>query len=75
MADIIPFPDLYEEDIPSLPAHELHRLLEAYRKQIELLDLDEPADIESEEYDQWGEAHEDLEDRIDEILERLDELE
>lgn len=77
MGDIISFPSSYQEesDIYSLSADELHRLLDDLRRQVEQLDLTEPADMDSAEYEQWGEAHEELEDRIDEILDRLDELE
>ena len=74
MGTIIPFPNPYEENIYSLPANELHQLLDFFRKQVELLDLDEPADTESEEYEQWGEAHEDLEDQVDEILDLLEDM-
>ena len=31
--------------------------------------------MESEEYEAWGDRHEELEDLADEILDRLDELE
>ena len=76
MGDMISFPSSFPEDVDvlSLSADDLHRLLEFLQKQVELLDLDEPTDMESEEYDQWAEAHEELEDRIYEILDRLDEL-
>jgi len=77
MGDIISFPsfDQEEHDLLALSADELKRLLANLRQQIEQLDLAEPADMDSEEYMQGGEAHEELEDQIDEILDRLDELE
>ena len=30
--------------------------------------------MESEEYEAWGEAHEELEDLVDDILDRLEEM-
>ena len=39
-----------------------------------LLDEQEPEDMDSEEYESWGDRHEALEDLADEILDRLDEL-
>ena len=38
------------------------------------LDAAEPADMESEAYEAWGEQHEELEDLIDEALDLLDEM-
>ena len=37
-------------------------------------DEEEPEDMESEEYDQWGDRHEALEDLSDEIEDLLDEM-
>ena len=31
--------------------------------------------MESEDYESWGQCHEELEDRVDDILDRLEELE
>ena len=43
------------------------------RAMVEELDTQEPEDMDSEEYEQWGQAHEELEDQIDDILDLLDE--
>ena len=48
--------------------------LEEIRSRIAELDEQEPEDMESEAYEAWGEAHEDLEAMADEILDLLDEL-
>ena len=76
MGDIIRFEAfrLEEPDIDSMSAEELQDLLAQLRQQVEQLDLSEPDDMDSEEYEQWGDRHEELEDRIDEILDRLDDL-
>ena len=47
--------------------------LDELRAMVEDLDEQEPEDMDSEEYELWGQAHEDLEDQIDDILELLDE--
>lgn len=54
---------------------ELLAQLKDLRRQIALLDEEEPEDMESEEYDAWGDRHEELEDMVDEIMDRLDDLE
>ena len=76
MGSIIEFPSFQEEepDISAMSKEELLECLTALRAQIEALDEEEPLDMESEEYEEWGEQHEALEDLVDEILERLDEL-
>ena len=56
-------------------ADSLRRQLEALQVQLAELDAEEPADMMSEAYEAWGDAHENLEDQIDEILDQLDALE
>jgi len=60
-------------DIFSMDRNALLQYLAALRAQIGELDAGEPADMESEEYEIWGERHEELEDLIDEVLDLLDE--
>lgn len=62
-------PDIYEMTPEQLEAYltELKRLRTA-------LDSSEPEDIDSEEYEAWADEHEELEDFIDEVQERLDDL-
>ena len=52
---------------------DLLSLRQDLRAQLDELDAREPEDMGSEEYEQWGDLHEDLEDQIDEILDMLDE--
>ena len=52
---------------------ELLARLDELRTMVEELDGQEPEDMASEEYELWGQAHEELEDQIDDILELLDE--
>ena len=58
---------------PSVRESLLARLAEL-RQQVDFLDANEPEDMESEAYEHWGDTHEELEDKIDEIQELLDEL-
>ena len=48
--------------------------LEQVRQEIAELDLEEPEDMDSEEYEEWGDRHEELEDRADDLLDRLEAL-
>ena len=75
MGDIIQFPALPEEepDFYEMDPEQLKEYLAQLRAQIDLLDEEEPADMESEAYEAWGEQHELLEDMVDEILDLLDE--
>lgn len=76
MADWITF-DPYADcpDPEDMDAVQLHQYLAAVQAQIAQLDEEEPADMDSEEYDAWGDRHEELEDLADEIMERLEDLE
>ena len=70
MADIINF-GAYR-DPADMEKAELLAYLETLRGQIAELDEAEPADMESEAYEDWGQRHEDL---VDDVLDRLEELE
>ena len=48
--------------------------LEQVRREIAALDLEEPEDMDSEAYEDWGDRHEELEDRADDLIEALEEL-
>lgn len=50
---------------------QLKRQLELLQEELARLDAREPQDEESEEYEAWAEEHEDLEDRIDDVLDEL----
>lgn len=73
MADIIAF-DAYR-DPADMDKPELLAYLDTLRAQIEDLDAAEPEDMESEEDEDWGQRHEELEDLVDEVSDLLDELE
>lgn len=75
MANVIDFSAFAQPDPEKLDREGLLSLLKELREQVAALDEEEPEDMESEAYEEWGERHETLEDSIDEVLERLDELE
>ena len=75
MAEIIPFDTFAQWDLEEMDRAQLLSCLEAVRAQIAQLDEEEPADMESEAYDDWGDRHEELEDLADEIMEHLEALE
>ena len=77
MAKIIDFNQFRPEepDIDSMDKDALLSYLEQLRAQIEELDAAEPKNMNSEAYEAWGELHEELEDLVDDILDRLDEIE
>lgn len=52
---------------------ELLAQLDELRAMLDELDMQEPDDMNSDEYELWGQAHEELEDQIDDILDALDE--
>ena len=64
-----------EPDLDSMDKEALLTYLEQLRAQIEELDAAEPKNMNSEAYEEWGDLHEELEDRVDDILDRLDEME
>ncbi len=73
MADLFDFEVLFP--IPeNADRKELVQRLEVVRAQLDRLDKAEPEDMDSEEYEAWGNRHETLEDLADELLDRLDEL-
>ena len=75
MAEIHRFDDFYQEpDLDGMDAEQLRAYLASVRARIGQLDEEEPEDMESEEYQEWGDRHEALEDLADEILVRLEAL-
>ena len=73
MADFLEFDGGFAPDIEAMDREELQACLQEVRERIADLDEREPADMESEEYDAWGDLHEELEDLADEIMDRLEE--
>lgn len=64
-----------EPDLDSMDKEAFLARLEQLRAQIEALDAAEPKNMNSEAYEEWGSLHEELEDLVDDILDRLDETE
>ena len=75
MAEFLEFDGGFAPDIEAMDQEELKACLKEVRERIVNLDEREPADMNSEEYEAWGERHEELEDLADEIMERLEEME
>ena len=63
-----------EPEIDSMDKEALLSYLEQLRTRIEQLDEAEPKNMNSEAYEEWGDLHEELEDLVDDILDRLDEM-
>lgn len=75
MAEIIDFSSYQEEtELETMNREQLEEALRQVRERIAQLDEEEPSDMNSEEYETWGDAHEELEDLADEITDRLEEL-
>lgn len=74
MADIIdlrPFSEL--PDPEDMDRAQLLEYLETVQGWIAQLDEEEPEDMFSEAYDDWGDRHEELEDLLDDIRDLLDD--
>jgi chromosome segregation ATPase len=61
-------------DLDTMDRQELTDALERVRALIEALDEEEPRDMNSEAYEEWGERHEELEDLADEIMDLLEDM-
>ena len=76
MANIIELKDYFEEpDIGTMEKDSLRAYLKELQERIRDLDTREPRNMNSEAYEEWADRHEELEDPVDEVLDRLDELE
>ena len=80
MSKVIPFPvqPAPEEeavDLSTLDRAQLLERLAQLRAEIDRLNAAEPRNQRSEAYEAWGDRHELLEDLVDDVLDRLDELE
>ncbi len=74
MADFLEFDGGFAPDIETMDREELEACLKEVQERIADLDEREPADMNSEEYEAWGDLHEELEDLADEITDRLEEM-
>lgn len=70
---LTPFP-FRQPDLAAMGREELVDFLATVRDWIVRLDEEEPEDMESEEYEAWGDRHEALEDLADDIMDRLEAL-
>ena len=66
--------EMMRTDTCGMDEVQLRRLLEDVSEMIRRLDEAEPADMQSDAYEEWAEVHEGIEDLQDEILDLLDEL-
>ena len=74
MTEFLKFDNGFSPDTETMDREELKACLQEVRERIADLDEREPGDMESEEYEAWGDRHEELEDLADELMERLEEL-
>ena len=61
--------DIYEMTLEEIQAH-----YAAMQEELHALDAKEPKNMNSERYEEWADEHEELEDYLDEILDRMEEL-
>lgn len=71
---IVPFPaqDPWER-MEGMMAEELAEFLSELLGQRQEMDAAEPDETDEEAYETWADAHEELEDLIDEVRDRLEE--
>ena len=67
--------DLEEMDIEEMSAEQIREYLTGLEGVLADLDEREPMNMMSDAYDIWANEHEELEDLMDELRDRLDELE
>ena len=73
--NVIAFPqpeeelDIYTMTLPQLQAH-----YAAMQEELMALDAREPSPRNEEAYEAWADEHEELEDSLDEILDRMETL-
>lgn len=63
-----------EPDVAAMDKAQLISYREELEAQIAALDEKEPRNQNSEAYEDWADRHEDLEDLLDEVLDRLDDF-
>ena len=75
MSDVIAFPRKEEpKDLYEMTLEEVRDHYAAMQQELHQLDAKEPRNMNSEAYEEWADEHEELEDYLDEILDRLEEL-
>ncbi len=73
MGQIIAFDQSQEMDISDMTREQLLQYQHDLLKELAALDAREPQNMASEAYEAWGDEHEEVEDLLDEIQDRLDE--
>lgn len=72
---VISFPAKEEpKDIYEMTLSELQEHYRQMQEELQALDAKEPKNMNSELYEEWADEHEELEDYLDEILDRMEEL-
>lgn len=72
---VIPFPQKEEpDDIYKMNLEQLQDHYAAMQEERQALDAKEPKNMNSEAYEEWADEHEELEDYLDEILDRIEQL-
>ena len=71
---MIEFPKTFDADPQDMNREELERYLSLLQNELADLDAREPKNANSEAYETWADEHEELEDLMDEVLDRLEEL-
>ena len=75
MSNVIAFPQQEEpQDIYEMTLPQLQDYYAAMQAELHALDQMESRNMNSEAYEEWADEHEELEDYLDEILDRLEEL-
>ena len=75
MSDVIAFPRKEEpKDLYEMTLEEVRDHYAAMQQELHQLDAKEPRNMNSEAYEEWADEHEELEDYLDEILDRMEEL-
>ena len=75
MSNVIAFPQMEEpKDIYEMTLEEIREHYAAMQEQLHDLDAKEPKNMNSELYEAWADEHEELEDYLDEILDRMEDL-
>ena len=73
--NILAFPANEEpEDIYAMTLSQLQAHYAAMQQELQALNDREPENMQSELYEQWADEHEELEDYLDEILDRMEAL-
>ena len=71
---VIAFPQEEPKDIYEMTLEEIQAHYAQMQEELHALDAKEPKNMLSDAYEEWADEHEELEDYLDEILDRMEEL-